>query len=254
MTEKRPQKQLMLFVGLTLGATFLLHGAIAARGLKFSLDLSSASALLYLAGLAAPAFAALVLTPPASRVAFVRAAVLTPIRFGSLALAVLTQAAILCAAWLMLFATGQAEHPLLRVELGFALVAVGQVWVVLGEELGWRGFALPRLIDAFGARTATLALAVIWGVWHAPMFLVAQSLQSQSSAWLFSASIFAWSVLHTLLYTRERPSLLANFAFHATANITLNLGLAPAQLTPFLIVSYIFCGSVVLVLLRPRSS
>lgn len=39
----------------------------------------------------------------------------------------------------------------------------------LGEELGWRGYLLPKLMKRFSPRMAVLITGVIWGVWHAPM-------------------------------------------------------------------------------------
>lgn len=50
-------------------------------------------------------------------------------------------------------------------ELGTSLV------LVLGEEIGWRGFLLPKLHKALGARKALLYSGVIWGIWHCPMIL-----------------------------------------------------------------------------------
>ncbi|PGM72093.1 CPBP family intramembrane metalloprotease domain-containing protein, partial [Bacillus cereus] len=43
----------------------------------------------------------------------------------------------------------------------------------LPEEIGWRGFALPRLQSKFGPLKATLLLAVLWAFWHLPHFLTA---------------------------------------------------------------------------------
>ena len=55
---------------------------------------------------------------------------------------------------------------------GSALAGVPLVYALalpfgpLGEELGWRGFALPRLLARFGPVTATLLLGCAWTFWH----------------------------------------------------------------------------------------
>jgi len=125
------------------------------------------------------------------------------------------------------------------------LLAVGQLWVVLGEEFGWRAFALPRLERALSARRATLVLAVFWGVWHIPMSFVPGSLQAQMSPLLFAAAIFAWSCVHTALYDRSHPSIVPNLLYHGCTNLTLNLVEMPAELQADLVAAYLLGGLAV---------
>jgi membrane protease YdiL (CAAX protease family) len=56
------------------------------------------------------------------------------------------------------------------VWLPLALLLGGLLYGPLGEEPGWRGFALPRLFQRWSPLASGLMLGVIWGLWHLPVF------------------------------------------------------------------------------------
>ena len=88
----------------------------------------------------------------------------------------------------------------------------------LGEELGWRGFASPALQERLGWRSASLALGVIWGVWHLPLFFVTDSTQRNGSMAVFFVLIVATSVFYTWLYNRSSGSVLTALVLHTASN------------------------------------
>lgn len=70
-------------------------------------------------------------------------------------------------------ANGGPELAGLAVVQGMLLAPVLMLPLTLGEELGWRGFLLPRLLPLDRVR-AILVHSVVWGVWHAPLVLIVQ--------------------------------------------------------------------------------
>lgn len=70
------------------------------------------------------------------------------------------------AAWLALGGEGSLVYlpdPPARI--------VAAILIALGEEVGWRGFALPRLTKLVGPIGASLVIGPLWALWHVPMFL-----------------------------------------------------------------------------------
>jgi uncharacterized protein len=84
-----------------------------------------------------------------------------------------------------------------------------------GEEMGWRGYALPRLQVKYSALASSLILGAIWGFWHLPKYITH-----------FSTITFFWSMLHflafavilTWLYNNTKGSLLIVAVSHAISN------------------------------------
>lgn len=98
----------------------------------------------------------------------------------------------------------------------------------MGEELGWRGFALPRLQDRMSALSASLVLGLLWGAWHVPLyFTVGHPLPDVFFGWIL-LSIVADAVLFTWVFNHTRGSLVPALLFHASI-ATTGLFLASAE-------------------------
>src|ERR671921_2774216 len=82
----------------------------------------------------------------------------------------------------------------------------------LGEEIGWRGYVLPRLQSRMSALSASLFLAPIWALWHMPLWLAGwlqgAPLKTPSIYAAFMVSAFALSVITTWVYNSSGGSLL----------------------------------------------
>lgn len=96
----------------------------------------------------------------------------------------------------------------------FGLLGVQLFGVFAGpwEELGWRGFALPRLLERWDALTASLVLGLGWAVWHLPMLL------SGDLPWPDVAVILAVTVPFTAMFLHTRGSVLLAFIMHGSLN------------------------------------
>jgi len=93
------------------------------------------------------------------------------------------------------------------------------IGIVNGEELAWRGFALPRLQTRHNALTSSLILGILWTVFHLPLFFTRTgSSQADESFVSFLISTVAMTILYTWMYNNTRGSVLLAYLFHAAAN------------------------------------
>ena len=110
--------------------------------------------------------------------------------------------------------------------LGFFVYNV--VTFGVGEETGWRGFALPRLQSRHSALVATALLTVGWAAWHLPLFLYRPGYTSMGpggiAGWL--ASLFTGAVLLTWLFNASQGSLLVVALFHAAIDVVFTSDVA----------------------------
>lgn len=101
------------------------------------------------------------------------------------------------------------------------LIYVGLLLVVIGEELGWRGFALPLLQRRWGALVSSLVLAIPWTVWHFAIMTnpVAPNIGNVAGL-AFIPFVFAIAIMFTAVFNNTSGSLLAVLAYHAAGDVT----------------------------------
>jgi len=91
-----------------------------------------------------------------------------------------------------------------------------------GEEMGWRGYALPHLQAKMQPIYATLLLTAFWALWHLPLFLYRPGYATMDVAgvigWVFS--LLTGSILLTWLFNGSKGSILICATFHSTIDVT----------------------------------
>jgi len=85
------------------------------------------------------------------------------------------------------------------------------------EEIGWRGFALPRLQNRYNALLATLIVGILWGLWHFPLVFLAGPMSEYPFLWFIS--IVTDAFMYTWIYNSTKGSILLVALFHGSGNI-----------------------------------
>ena len=91
----------------------------------------------------------------------------------------------------------------------------------LGEEIGWRGFLVPRLMARTNFTVTALVVGVLWTLWHVP-FIVFGNYNQGTSPWVaipcFAVAVMSASVIGTWLRLRSR-SIWPSTIFHGSHNL-----------------------------------
>lgn len=215
-------------IAYAISWAFMLPLALSAQGL---IQKQFPYALYYLAS-TGPALSALIVTAFAEGRAGLRKllghlvkwrvgvgyyifAVLVPVALFGIALVINY---IFTGVWTDLGLLGQADYlPYLGIPgvLGVWFLTYG-----MGEEIGWRGFALPRLQRNRPAANAALLLGIIWACWHLPAFFFRDTYIEMGPLGfpMFVVSIVFASVVFAWLYNSTGGSLLLVILFHVFFN------------------------------------
>jgi len=176
----------------------------------------------------APLQVAIVLTGVEKRWAGVRALLAQAVRWrfgvGWYAVAILLAPLV----WAVSLAIGQilgAGAAEVRLDVLIPIAAIG-------EELGWRGYALPRLQVRMRPLPASLLIGVVWAAWHLPYYAFpdAHALPLALDFALFSAAIISESVLATWIYNSTGGSVLATMLYHHSIHVASIIPVNPGVL------------------------
>lgn len=179
--------------------------------------------VLVLAGVFSPGLTALLLTALSRGVAGIKALLrpvvqwqvaarwyvfaITYIVFIKLAVAVICR--LMTGAWPRFGAT-----PLYIIPFAILLSTPFQS----GEEIGWRGYALPLLAARFGLASASVMLGVVWALWHLPLFFFTDADTYHQPFFIYLVQVTAISVAIAWLWRRTGGSLLLTMLLHAAVN------------------------------------
>jgi membrane protease YdiL (CAAX protease family) len=108
------------------------------------------------------------------------------------------------------------------------------IWIWVGaisygvfEEIGWRGYALPKLQEKYNPLVATIILTILWAFWHVPLFFYRLSVQ-YAFGWFFG--LFMGAIVLTFLFNSSGKSAFVAILFHITNNIVWLFNIAEVQM------------------------
>lgn len=95
----------------------------------------------------------------------------------------------------------------------------------LGEEIGWRGFFLPRLLERWGPLGGSLVLGLVWYVWHLPLYhAVGRELTGAFLAGYLVNNV-SWAFVHTWFFQRSGRSAFLSVVLHTSGNYFVYLAM-----------------------------
>jgi len=131
----------------------------------------------------------------------------------------------------------------------FMWIWVGAISYGIFEEIGWRGYALPKLQERYNPLTSTIILAVGWAIWHTPMFFYRFSIDILFG-WLYG--LFLGAIVLTFIYNSSGGSTLATILFHISNNICWLFNIAEIQI--YLTIMLSILVFIILVVWKKRLS
>ncbi len=148
--------------------------------------------------------------------------------------------------WLMALLIGRlfgGPNPVVRLDFLIPVAAIG-------EEFGWRGYALPRLQGRLGGLPAALLIGVVWAAWHLPYYAYPSihPLPLGIDFTLFALAIISESVLATWIYNSTGGSVLATMIYHHSIHVASIVPVVPGLLGTIILTLVQIAAAVVAII------
>lgn len=174
--------------------------------------------------------------------------------------AVFVPLALAVCALLLWSITGGTYTVELAVFAEFLPLIITSFLMNMWEEIGWRGYALPKLQKKHNALISSLIVGVFWALWHWPHFAVKVSAMAANYHNFFWFAIFTlfYSISYTWLYNSTNGSLFTVSLYHASTNTANTILFVEANITssifPFYFLTVIILAAVIVCVFKPHFS
>ena len=247
MAEDKSKKELLIFLGLTMGIQF--SSWWVARLLILNPGKKVPPELFMAIGALGPSWLAVVLALAGPKGAFrglIRSMFRWRVGLRWWLVAFLTFPFVNLVFDLFLRIIGQYQGPLdlaryyrvmpVLLLSGFIFKDSGP----LGEEFGWRGYALPRMLRLMSPLSSALLLGLIWALWHLPAWWIPGGEFRTMNFWVFTSAVLGISVSMTFTYIHAKHSaLVGGIVWHMMTNVCSPFNARIAKSTERIMVAYL---------------
>jgi len=117
----------------------------------------------------------------------------------------------------------------------------------IGEELGWRGFALPLLQRRFSPFAAAVLLGTVWAVWHLPAFFISGLAQSRFSFPFFVLQTIGLSYLMMAVYNATNGNVPLVIVIHWLNNVSGSMNLYKVNDKTMIAMFLFYCVAAIVI-------
>ena len=141
---------------------------------------------------------------------------------------------------------------------GLAMIPVFTLLYYFCEELGWRGYALPKLMQHVNAFTAAIIIGVVWSLFHLPLMKFSILITHPLSFFYYMLSTIMSSLFLTWLYLKTNGSLLLVSLSHGLTDMygafspTIISSLGQGESTTVIFLRFLFFLPIFILLFKER--